>query len=335
MKRTWKALIILALITGIFAVPFLGSAAQVHRVAPGENLYLIANQYDISLQELLRMNAYLRQPDRIHPGQLLIVPRPSVQEPEIKVPDSQVPDPEQPERDLGIPDVTPTPAPPLDQPRQPSISQLVNMFSGRFFLKGPAHDNRIAITFDDGPDEVYTPQVLDVLKEYNVPATFFLIGQEVDKHPQVTGRIAAEGHLIGSHSWSHPDFRRLTGHDITVEMKRTRDALVKATGLRPYLMRPPYGAVNTEVLNQLVGLDYYVVNWSVDSVDWRDQEVDPILVNTLKDVREGAIMLFHSAGGGSCRQATVDALPELIETLRMQGYTFVTVDELLNIPRYR
>ena len=328
MKRTWKALIILALITGIFAVPFLGSAAQIHRVAPGENLYIIANHYDISLQELLRMNAYLRQPDRIHPGQLLIVPRPPIQKPPVDVP-------EQPGKDLDVPNGVPAPAPPLEKPPQPSISQLVNMFSGRFFLKGPSHENKIAITFDDGPDDVYTPQVLDVLKAYNVPATFFLIGQEVDKHPHVAGRIAAEGHLIGSHSWSHPDFRRLTGYDMTLEMKRTQDALVRATGLRPYLMRPPYGAVNTEVLNQLVGMDYYVVNWSVDSVDWRDQEVDPILVNTLKDVREGAILLFHSAGGGSCRQATVDALPELIETLRMQGYTFVTVDELLNVPRYR
>ena len=101
-------------------------------------------------------------------------------------------------------------------------------------------------------------------------------------------------------------------------------------------MRPPYGAVIPATLEILKDMDYKAINWSVDSVDWRDQDVDKILINTLPDVRGGGILLFHDAGGeGQSRAATVAALPEIIHTLRTQGYEFVTVDELLGIPGYK
>jgi len=325
---TLKMLASTAIVLLILVFTLPGNAAQIHRVAPGENLSLIAQKHEITLQELMKRNGYLRYPDRIFPGQPIIVPEP---EPEI---DEEPEQPEIPETPAGEPPAAQEPKP-SPEPPQLSISELRRIFSDRFFLMGPSQQAKVALTFDDGPDSTYTPQVLDILKEYHVPATFFLIGSEVDKYPRVTRQIAAEGHVIGSHTWSHPDLRQLARPTLALQMIRTREAIEETTGLRPRLMRPPYGAVDMEALERLIGLDYYIINWSVDSVDWRDREVDSILVNTLTDVRPGAIILLHSAGGGECRGATVDVLPELIEVLHSQGYTFVTVDELLEIPPYR
>ena len=312
---------LVAIIVLLF-IPFSAEAdgPLVHRVASGESLYSVAQRYKISVQELLDTNFYIHSPERIYPNQLLIIPAAVQDVPELK-------------------DESPSMPPAVREPQtEPTITQLSRIYSDHFYLRGPANaDNlKVALTFDDGPDGIYTPLVLDVLREYNVPATFFLIGQNVQKYPEVTQRIIDEGHIIGNHSWSHPRLSEATARDLTAEMKKTEDILEVTTGLRTMLMRPPYGAVNQEALEQLIEMDYYIINWSVDSVDWRDQAVDPILINTLPDVRDGAIILFHSSRGtGQNPEATAAALPELIETLRIQDYTFVTVDELLNIPPYR
>ncbi len=309
-------------------IPFSAAAdgPLVHRVERGESLFSVAQKYKISMAELLDTNAYIRFPERIYPGQVLIIP--GMPEPEDESPSlpfaAREPQPEwQPQPEL--------------QP-QPSITQLSRIYSDYFYLSGPtaADNNRVALTFDDGPDGVYTPLVLDVLQEYNVPATFFLIGENVEKYPEVVQRIVDEGHILGNHSWSHPRLSETEASELAEEINKTEDIMEAITGLRTMLMRPPYGAVNQDALEQLIELNYFVINWSVDSVDWRDQAVDPILINTLPDVRDGAIILFHSSrGSGENPTATAVALPELIETLRMQNYTFVTVDELLNIPPYR
>lgn len=298
-----------------FVVSFSAEAggAFIHRVTPGESLFSVAQNYEITLHELLDTNTYIRNPDRIYPGQLLVIPGLAEQG-----------------------ETTPSPPPPVEPRIQPTIAQLLRIYSDRFFLKetaGTAH-NRVALTFDDGPDGTYTPMVLDVLKTYDVPATFFLVGKNVEKHPEVTRRIIAEGHVVGNHSWSHPNLRFLKPGRLESEIKWTEDILEQATGLRTMLMRPPYGGLDLHTLEQLIEMDYYIINWSVDSLDWRELAVDPILINTLTGVEEGAIILFHTAGGQDL-SPTAAALPELIETLRMQGYTFVTVDELLQIPAYR
>ncbi len=312
----------MAAIIVFLLIPFSAAAdgPLVHRVERGESLFGVAQKYEISMTELLDTNAYIRFPERIYPGQVLIIP--GMQEPEDESP--------------SLPFAARDPQPEL-QP-QPSITRLSRMYSDYFYLSGPtaADNDRVALTFDDGPDGVYTPLVLDVLQEYNVPATFFLIGQNVEKYPEVAQRIVDEGHILANHSWSHPRLSDIGASELAEEINKTEDIMEAITGLRTTLMRPPYGAVNEDALEQLIEMDYYVINWSVDSVDWRDQAVDPILINTLPDVRGGAIILFHSSrGSGENPTATAMALPELIETLRMQGYTFVTVDELLNIPPYR
>lgn len=240
---------------------------------------------------------------------------------------------ERSEADSELPASAPAPVP---LSPEHSWYELVDMFPGTFFLKGSGNIKTIAITFDDGPDEMYTPQVLDVLRDYNVPATFFLIGQRSQLYPGVVERIMAEGHVVANHSWSHPRLPEVSAQEVRREMQLTEDMLAEITGLRTALMRPPYGAISKEVLTELQALDYKVINWTADSVDWRDQTVEQIMANTLPDVKNGGILLFHSAGGAQqSRAATVEALPLLIETLRAEGYRFVTVDELLGVAAYR
>jgi len=210
------------------------------------------------------------------------------------------------------------------------------MFSENFYLRGPAGGAKVALTFDDGPDGKYTGQVLDVLKKYGALATFFLIGEKSIRFSEVVDRIDREGHVIGNHSWSHPDLSKVGIERLNFEIMETERVLEKITGRNTALIRPPYGAVSKEAIEYMMDLNYKAVNWSVDSVDWRDRDVDQILINTLPSVRDGGILLFHTAGGeGQSLAATVAALSEVIYTLKVQGYEFVTVDELLSIPAYK
>ena len=308
---------VLTIIVFLF-LPFAAAANEplVHRVEAGESLFSVAQKYHISMDELLKENSYIRFPELIYPNQLLVIP-------EFSKSDAL----------SGLPPTINTTG---ETKPQSSINQPSRTYSNHFHLSSPPAGNMVALTFDDGPDGVYTGMVLDVLKAYDVPATFFLIGQNVQKYPEVVQRIVGEGHVIGNHTWSHPRLTEIAANEIADQIVKTEDMLEAVTNLRTRLMRPPYGAVNLDTLEQLIELDYSIINWSVDSVDWRDQDVDLILINTLPHVRDGAIMLFHTARGiGHNPTATAYALPELIETLRKQGYNFVTVDKLLNIPPYR
>ncbi|RQD73381.1 MAG: LysM peptidoglycan-binding domain-containing protein [Candidatus Syntrophonatronum acetioxidans] len=355
-KSFWAGALIIMLL--LFLAPSLAQAALVHRVAPGESLYSIAKDRGIGMEKILEKNDLIN-PHQLYPGQVLIIPREEktyiVQPGDTLFKISthlQIPLRElaranninnwnliyvgQP---LVLPPLGSTPGlqpPPPETSYEYTLSQLVRMFPETFFLRGSFHTRTLALTFDDGPDGRYTPQVLDVLKEYQVPATFYLMGSRAERHPEVVKRIVEEGHVIGNHSWSHPDLRRLSKERLIEEILKTESILEKITGLKTALMRPPYGGVNKEILKTMKSLEYRVINWSVDSVDWRDREVDQILLNTLPDTNNGGILLFHSAGGeGQSMAATVEVLPELINTLRFMGYNFVTVDELLGIPPYK
>src|SRR5690554_4397839 len=215
-----------------------------------------------------------------------------------------------------------------------SFSELRQLYPEHFFHHKNTDSPKIALTFDDGPDDIYTSRVLDVLKEHQVPATFFYMGSKVERYPEVVKRTVEEGHVIANHSWSHPQLINLTDLEVYDEIKKTEIAMEEISGLRSGLIRPPYGLISQKLLEQLKSLDYRVIQWSVDSVDWRDRDVDQILINTIPDTEEGSIILFHTSSGGQSLQATVDVLPELIYTLKTQDYEFVTVDELLDIPAY-
>ncbi|WP_149400227.1 polysaccharide deacetylase family protein [Dictyobacter arantiisoli] len=192
---------------------------------------------------------------------------------------------------------------------------------------------KIALTFDDGPNPTYTPQVLSILAQHHVHATFFAIGNQVQSNPNLVKQAIGDGNVVEDHTWDHPDLTKLTPAAISKEVTSAADAVQKATGQRPGLLRPPYGSVNATVRAQVAALNMTMVIWNVDTVDWSRPGVASIENTALNNAHNGSIILMHDGGGD--RSQTVAALPHIITTLQQRGYQLVTVPDLLhdmNIP---
>jgi cellulose synthase/poly-beta-1,6-N-acetylglucosamine synthase-like glycosyltransferase/peptidoglycan/xylan/chitin deacetylase (PgdA/CDA1 family) len=188
----------------------------------------------------------------------------------------------------------------------------------------------VALTFDDGPDPRWTPRILDVLARYHVPATFFVIGTEVARHPDVARRIVREGHELGVHTFTHPDVAALPGWRRRAEYAQTEMAIAHTTGAGTKLLRMPYSAgvdsiddQNWTLVKEASGLGYLNVFTDVDSDDWTRPGVDAIVRNATPRGDQGAIVLLHDAGGD--RSETIAALDRLVPALRARGYSFTTV----------
>lgn len=201
-------------------------------------------------------------------------------------------------------------------------------------LRGQQTDNSVALTFDDGPDPRFTPQILDILKENNIKATFFLMGARVEKYPDIVKRIVDEGHVIGNHTYWHPNLvKEADINTLEREVSSTEEVLAKQINYRTKLFRAPYGFLYNELVEKLKGMDYTVVGWSVDSLDWRESPPEVISYNVLSNFEPGAIVLMHDGGEWDAdRTNTIKALQLIIPALKEQGMTFKTVPELLNIP---
>lgn len=187
----------------------------------------------------------------------------------------------------------------------------------------------IALTFDDGPHATLTPKLLDILKEKGVKATFFVLGECVAANPAVLQRAAAEGHEIGNHSWGHKAFPRGGGAGVASEINRTNAAIESATGAKPVLVRPPYGATNatiTKRLNEEFGLK--VIMWDVDPLDWKVRNSAHVQSEILKSTKPGSIVLAHDI-----HPTTVEAMAGTIDALKEKGFKFVTVSELVAMDR--
>ncbi|ODG92352.1 polysaccharide deacetylase family protein [Bacillus sp. AFS029533] len=195
----------------------------------------------------------------------------------------------------------------------------------------PVKEKVIAITFDDGPNDEYTPEVLDLLKKYNAKATFFLVGERVAKFPEVVMREIKEGHEVANHTYTHARLQYLTDEQIRDQLHKTHDAIIAATHVEPVLFRPPFGYYSERSINTVHDLGYLTVMWSwhQDTFDWQNPGVYKIVSNVLKDTRKGDIVLFHDHGGD--RSQTVDALKQILPALQKQGYQFVTVSQLLQL----
>jgi peptidoglycan/xylan/chitin deacetylase (PgdA/CDA1 family) len=183
----------------------------------------------------------------------------------------------------------------------------------------------IAMTFDDGPSSENTPRLLEMLKQRNIKATFFLIGQNAAANPDLVRRILAEGHEIGNHSWTHPQLSKLSDDRVTTEITKTQDAIKDASGYSPTLLRPPYGAITPrqrEWIENQFGLN--IILWSVDPLDWKRPGASVITQRILSQVRPGAIILSHDI-----HKQTVDAMPATLDGLISKGYKFVTVTQLI------
>lgn len=179
----------------------------------------------------------------------------------------------------------------------------------------------IAITFDDGPSGRYTGRLLDGLKERNVKASFFLIGENAEENPELVERIYKEGHLIGNHTYSHVQMTHLSEESAVREIERTDQVISAITGEHVAYMRPPFGAWQRELE---VRMEVLPVLWSVDPLDWTTENVDEIVSKVVTEVEEGDIILLHD-----CYASSVEAALRIVDILQKEGYEFVTVDRLL------
>lgn len=192
--------------------------------------------------------------------------------------------------------------------------------NGQLVRSGPGGRKRVALTFDDGPSD-YTPQVLHILKRKNATATFFMLGQQVVRYPATARRVLALGHEIGNHSYDH---------DLLPSGSNIRHAnrnIIRTTRFRPCLFRPPYGAVSSSLVASARAARMKVINWDVDTTDWKLPGAGYIRSHVLGSARSGSIVLMHDGGGP--RSQTVEALPGIIDGLRNRGYRLVTVSQLL------
>ena len=191
------------------------------------------------------------------------------------------------------------------------------------YKKAQAEKNKkvVALTFDDGPDGNTTPQALDILAKYKIKATFFVQGKNIAGNEAILKRMQAEGHEVGNHSWNHPVLTQLSLEDAKKQITDTESAITSVLGKSSKLMRPPYGAISDDIRNSL---DLSFIMWDVDSLDWKSKNEAAILTEIQRQTTDGSIILMHDI-----HQTSVNSLPKVIEYLQGQGYSFVTVSELL------
>lgn len=184
-----------------------------------------------------------------------------------------------------------------------------------------AEKPKIALTFDDGPNPECTGTLLDGLKRRGVKATFFVLGSNVKKYPELTKRISEEGHLIGNHTYGHIEMNKVSEEKAKKEIKKANKEVYKITGKYPEYIRPPYGECSRKLEDSL---DMILVRWTIDPLDWKTENTDEIVNRVVTEAEENAIILLHD-----CYDSSVDAAFQIIDTLEKEGYEFVTVDELL------
>lgn len=204
------------------------------------------------------------------------------------------------------------------------LDELDKGLKYRKIIRGSTKQKQIALTFDDGPHPTFTPRILAILRKYNVKATFFVVGTQVEKYPDLVRAEVNEGHSVGNHTYHHVSLPKIPQEYIADEIKACGDVIRVATGKAPRLFRPPGGEYNLETAEAASVLGYTMVLWTDDPGDYASPGASVILSRTLKKAGNGGIILIHDG-----IEQTITILPQLIETLQKQGYRFVTVDEMI------
>jgi len=214
-----------------------------------------------------------------------------------------------------------------------ACSEPSSTFFRPVLIRGPEEGNRICLTFDDGPSEQFTEQILAVLREHQVPATFFVCGRNVEKHPGLLRRIVAEGHEVGNHTYSHLFVYFKSRRRIGEEIDRTQAIIEQVVGFRPKVFRPPYGARWFGLVPTLVERGMHLILWSATGYDWK-KDVKGIVESALQELKPGAVVLLHDGretrpAADIDRHRTVLALPNIIVGARQRGYTFARLKDFL------
>ena len=189
----------------------------------------------------------------------------------------------------------------------------------------PTSQKVVALTFDDGPLNITTPEILGILKEKNVKATFFVVGERVKRFPMLVRQEIEDGHEVGAHTYSHPNLTKLRSNQLEEELDKTEKEILTIAP-KPTLFRPPGGSYNDTIIKLTRDKGYLTILWSIDTKDWRSPPVGDIVNSVLKNIKPGSIILLHDGKYPSC---TPEAVEFIIDSLRSLGYEFVTVSELL------
>ena len=198
----------------------------------------------------------------------------------------------------------------------------------------PSSGKVVALTFDDGPDPRFTPQILAILRQYHVHATFFMVGRQIEKYPALAQAVATDGNCIGNHTYSHPNLPLASHAQVTRELARCEQLIEQTTGTRTHLFRPPGGMLNRTVIHQVEQQGYRTILWTV-SADHHDAPTPALMAaRVLQHAHPGTIILCHD-GTFDSRWMDVAATPLIIAELQQQGYRFVTIPELLALGKTR
>lgn len=190
-------------------------------------------------------------------------------------------------------------------------------------------EKKIAISFDAAWGDTYTSQILDILDQYNVKTTFFLVGFWVDKYPEKVKEINNRGHEIGNHSSTHPHMSQLSKEQITTELNETGEKIKGITGKSPHLFRPPFGDYNNLLIETAEENGYYTIQWDVDSLDWKEIGCMQVVDRVVRNVKNGSIVLFHNNS-----EYVLEYLPPILEKLKADGYEIVPIGELIITDNY-
>ena len=183
----------------------------------------------------------------------------------------------------------------------------------------PVEAPKIALTFDDGPSTAWTPALLDGLKERGVKATFFLIGENADKNPEIVKRMAEEGHLIGNHTYHHVELTKVSENEARLELADTSAVIVRITGKEPEYMRPPFGAWQRKLEQEIQMLP---VLWTIDPLDWTTENQDEIVNKVVTEAEENDIILLHD-----CYKSSIEAGLRIVDILQEEGFVFKNTKE--------
>ena len=190
-------------------------------------------------------------------------------------------------------------------------------------------DKKISISFDCAWGVDYTDEILNVMQTYNVKCTFFMVEFWAKKYPDYVKKIVEQGHEIGTHSCSHKYMSKLTKSQIELELKQSCDTIESISSKKVTLFRPPYGDYNNQLIEVANSLNLKTIQWSIDTLDWKNYSADKIAQKVIKNAKSGAIILCHNNG-----LHTAEALPKIFEVLISQGYTFVPIGELVYQDNY-